>query len=127
MRISYYVLFAICAAVLGAVLRAAKSSTAQLLSVGACVLLALKLFADHAGVISSANMLFDSNGFAQYGTTLIKALGVGMLCQISGDVCRDLGEGSVASALELAGKMEIVALALPLATELINTARTLVL
>ena len=126
MRISYYVSFAICAAVLGAVLRAAKSSTAQLLSVGACVLLALKLFADHAGVISSANMLFDSNGFTQYGTTLIKALGVGILCQISGDVCSALGEGSVASALELAGTLEILALALPIAAELINTARTLV-
>ena len=126
MKITYYISFAVCAAVLGIVLRTAKCGTAQLIGVSACVLLILRIFADHADVIPSVRAFFDVSGFTEYGATLIKALGVGVLCQVGGDVCRDLGEGSVASALELAGKLEIVALALPIAAELINAARALV-
>ena len=127
MKITYYISFAVCAALIGMVLRSVKSGAAQLIGIGACVMIFLKLFADHTEVIPTLRAFFDENGFSEYGATLIKALGVGILCQIGGDVCRDMGEGSVASALELAGKLEIVALALPIAAELISIARALVL
>lgn len=126
MKIAYYISFAVCAAILGAVLRAAKSSTAQLLGIGAFALLILKLFADHGTVISSVRSLLDSGGFAEYGGTLVKALGVAAICRTGGDVCRDMGESSVASALELAGKLEIVAISLPIAADLLNLARELI-
>ncbi len=126
MRLTYYISFAVCAAVLGTVLRAAKTTTAQLLGVAAFALLALKLFADHSGIISSVRSLLDTGGFSEYGATLIKALGIAAVCQTGGDVCRDMGENSVASALELAGKLEIVALALPIAADLLAAARDLI-
>lgn len=125
MRITYYISFAVCAAILGTVLRAAKGSTAQLLGIAAFALLALRIFADHGTLLPELSTLFDTGGFSEYGKTLVKALGVAMICQTGGDMCRDMGEGTVASALELAGKIEIIALALPIAAELLAVARSL--
>ena len=125
MKITYYISFAVCAAVLGAILRTAKSSVAQYLGIAAALLLILKLFADHGTLISALSPFLDSGGFSEYGAVLIKALGVAAVCQAGGDVCRDMGESSVASALELAGKIEIVALALPIAADLLAVARSL--
>ncbi len=126
MRITYYISFAVCAAFLGTVLRAAKSSSSQLLGIAALSLLVLKLFADHTTLISSVRSLLDAGGFAEYGSTLLKALGIACVCQTGGDVCRDMGEGSVAFALELAGKIEIASLALPIAADLLAVARELI-
>lgn len=53
-----------------------------------------------------------------YGTRMIKSLGVGLAVKISSDVCRDCGEDTVASGIELAGKAEIILLCLPTVTEL---------
>ena len=45
---------------------------------------------------------------------LLKTLGVCFLTQLSADSCRDAGEGALAAKVELAGKLFIVILALPL-------------
>ena len=126
MRITYYISFAVCAAVIGFFLRSAKSSTAQLLGIGAFALMVFKIITDHASVISSVSLLMENSGFSEYGSVLIKALGIAAVCSVGGEVCRDLGEGPAASALELAGKIEIVALALPIAADLLALARGLV-
>ena len=126
MRITYYISFAVCAAVIGFLLRSAKSSTAQLLGIGAFTLMVFKIIGDHTSVISSVRLLMENSGFSEYGSVLMKALGIAAVCGVGGEVCRDLGEGSVASALELAGKIEIVALALPIAADLLALARGLI-
>lgn len=51
---------------------------------------------------------------AVYAKTIIKALGICYLVQIASDSCRDAGETAIAGKVELAGKVAIVLLALPL-------------
>lgn len=50
----------------------------------------------------------------EYLTILFKALGICYLAQFAGDLCRDNGENALASQAELAGKISLLIIALPL-------------
>ena len=51
---------------------------------------------------------------------LLKAVGAGYITQFAGDICRDSGETSVASKIELAGKIYILVLSIPLIDALLT-------
>lgn len=56
---------------------------------------------------------------------VLRSLGIAVVAGCGADVCRDLGQDSVASGIELAGKAEIMLVCLPLITELLSLARSL--
>lgn len=53
---------------------------------------------------------------------LIKSLGICLLTQLTADVCRDAGEAGLASRTELAGKVALLLLALPLFQQIVELA-----
>lgn len=66
-------------------------------------------------------------GFAQkanvdmmYFTTLLKVIGIAYIAEFGAEVCRDAGESSIASKVELAGKVIIMVLAVPIVTSLLE-------
>ena len=54
-----------------------------------------------------------------YAAILFKAVGICLLTQLAGDVCRDTGESSIASKIELAGRAAILLTAMPLIQEVL--------
>lgn len=50
----------------------------------------------------------------EYLTILFKALGICYITQFACDICRDSGENAIAMQAELAGKLSLIILALPL-------------
>ena len=54
-----------------------------------------------------------------YAAVLFKAVGICLLTQLAGDVCRDSGESSIASKIELAGRAAILLIAMPLIQEVL--------
>lgn len=60
-----------------------------------------------------------------YGTVLLKALGISILAEFSAGICRDVGEGAIASGIETAGKACVLVLALPLIEEALGSAGVL--
>lgn len=68
--------------------------------------------------------LFDNLGSG--GVAIAKILGLGYLFGISSDVCRELGESGISSALTLVGRFEIIAVALPFIVEIFSLALSLV-
>ena len=54
-----------------------------------------------------------------YAAILFKAVGICLLTQLAGDVCRDSGESSIASKIELAGRAAILLTAMPLSQEVL--------
>ncbi len=49
-----------------------------------------------------------------YLITLLKILGIAYIAEFGAQICRDSGEGTVANKIELAGKVLILILALPI-------------
>ncbi len=74
-------------------------------------------------IVTYMQALFEGNSFGEYGSIVIKALGIAFLTQICADVCRDCGEGSAASGVELMGKLEILVLCFPMLESLLSTVR----
>ena len=78
-----------------------------------CVLLA-SAFSRYSEAISRLFELAGEGGVVSDAATLaVRAIGIGFTAQIGADICRDLGENSVASCVELAGRAEILLLCLP--------------
>ena len=56
---------------------------------------------------------------------LIKCLGICMITKIASETCKDCGENSVASKIDLAGKAVILTSAMPLFSEIITIIKEL--
>lgn len=55
-----------------------------------------------------------------YFTTVLKITGIAYIAEFGSEVCKDAGEGSIASKIELAGKVIIIALSVPIITSLLD-------
>lgn len=77
------------------------------------ILLPLSDFLESIGKLS---------GVAEYIKLLLKAVGISLVCGVAADICRDLGEGSLANGVESAGKGAIILLSLPVAEHLLEVA-----
>lgn len=62
--------------------------------------------------------------FANYGSyikILIKIIGITYLSEFSSDLCKDAGAATLASQIELFGKLSILVLCMPILTSLLET------
>ncbi len=55
-----------------------------------------------------------------YITILLKIVGIAYIAEFGAEVCKDAGESSIASKIELAGKVIIVILAVPIISSLLD-------
>ena len=74
----------------------------------AYVLKDLKFIADNAGIK------------IEYMEVMLKGLGICYLTKFSSDVCNDFGQSSLASKIELCGKITLSALSIPLLKSLVE-------
>ena len=73
------------------------------------------------GVIKSIRYITEKSGVdMKYFTIILKVVGVAYLSQFGGELLRDCGEGAVASKVELAGKIFILYLTVPIITSFLN-------
>ncbi len=57
---------------------------------------------------------------ATYITILLKIVGIAYIAEFGAEVCKDAGESSIASKIELAGKVAIVVLSVPIISSLLD-------
>lgn len=107
------------------VIREWKSDFLPLIRIGAIVLFGGLLIAGAKPLLSLITGLGKSAGASQYMETVLKGLGIVILTQISADICRDSGEGTLATHIETVGKLELLLLSIPLIEEILATAQRL--
>ena len=91
-----------------------NSDFLPLLRIALTVLLTTAVLAWISPLIAYLRQLTELSGIADSAEILLKALGIAWLTQCCADVCRESGEGGAANGVELAGKVELLLLALPL-------------
>ncbi len=116
---------AVLCVVAGQVLKQVKSEFATPLRIGGLVLIFGTVTVGLADVFGQVTLLLEASGIRLYASVMLRALGIALLTRICTDLCRDSGENAVASGAELAGKVAILALCLPLIAEIIGYAATL--
>ncbi len=91
---------------------------------GAIALLAVLKTA--APAVSQLQTLLEGAALPQaYTAILFKALGICLLTQLTADACRDAGESALAAKAELAGKLLLLVLSLPLFEKITSLALSL--
>jgi stage III sporulation protein AD len=121
MSLSQIIALALVAAALCIILRPIRPELALLLSLAAGVVIIMTLFGDIRDVLYRMRSMADRAAIpGAYMEILIKALGICFLTQIAVDACKDAGEGSVASKIEMAGKLAVIVISLPLFEQVLS-------
>lgn len=68
----------------------------------------------------------SANVNSMYIKTILKIIGIAYIAEFSAQISKDAGLGSMASKVELAGKILILALAVPILTALVETIITMI-
>ena len=115
--------FCLISAIICLVLKQQKSEYALIVSIAASVLILILLIKNIFVPISIIEQKIESYGIdSDYFKTALKALGIGYITTFIADSCRDAGQASLASKAELAGKISIFILSVPLLLSVMDTA-----
>lgn len=75
-----------------------------------------------SGVISGLRSIIEETGIdIKYFTSVIKVVGIAYITQFGAEILRDCGENAIALKLELAGKIFIMSLTLPIISDFLHT------
>lgn len=102
-------------ALLYALLRQIKPEIAPLLIIGGASVILVMLTDSLLGVSSQVDEMMSLAGIEKENVLiLMKALGICVVTQFAADICYDNSCSSVAAAVELAGRVGALALAMPM-------------
>jgi len=103
------------------VIKAHKPEMAIQISIITGIVIFLLLISKLSAVVDLINEFANkANIDIAYLTTLLKIIGIAYIAEFGAEVCRDAGESSIASKIELAGKVIIVVLAVPIIASLFD-------
>lgn len=111
--------FGLLAVILCVIVRQLKPESAVFVNIAAGLMIlavAVRALSPSIGAISE---LAESAGISgDFAELLLKALAISYITALSADCARDAGETALGSKLELAGRVSIAALSLPVFTQL---------
>ncbi|WP_334109744.1 stage III sporulation protein AD [Thermodesulfitimonas autotrophica] len=113
--------FALIATVLTVVLRREKPELALGVAVTAGVIIFLGFVGKIGAVITVVSGVANRAGLNMvYLDTILKIVGIAYLADFGAQICRDAGEGALATKVEFAAKVLILMLALPIVAGLLD-------
>ncbi len=126
------VLFKLCGAAIIAsicvlILKDSAKQASAVIAVFSCLLILSGAILRFSGAIEAVNEIMKDSKMTDYASVMLKSLGVGIVVNTVGGICRDLGESSLSSGIELAGKVEILLICLPLITDTVSTIKELLI
>ncbi len=119
-------MFCITAAALSLMLRQYRPEYAVFVSLGCSVVALLWLLQGIAQVMEELEQFFQGSLISgELIQVVMKCLGVCILTELAGQTCRDAGENAIGAKVELAGKVTLVLVSLPLFQRLLEVAERL--
>ncbi|MDP4096747.1 stage III sporulation protein AD [Paenibacillus sp. P96] len=122
MEIIQVVGFGLIATVLILILKEQKPMFAFLIAVATGILIFLMLIGKIGSVVAMLERLARSSGMDMiYFKTVLKIIGIAYIAEFGAQIVRDAGQESIASKIEMTGKVLIMVLALPIISIIIET------
>ena len=115
-------LIGVCAVLLALGIKPFRGEYALFLSLGAGVLIFVYILGQMSSiidVIQNIRSMVSING--AYVQILLKVIGVAYICEFAAALCKDAGFSSVASQIEMAGKLTILVMSMPVLLSLLET------
>jgi stage III sporulation protein AD len=122
MSIQTVVAFGIFGCIFCLLLRQYQRPQSVLLGLAVCCTVLLTAIPELKEIIDTASGFFARSSLApECFSILCKAVGITYLTQLGVDFCRDCGETAIGTAVELCGRICLVALSLPLFITIADT------
>lgn len=119
--------FAIFSVIIIIVLKEQKPEMALVLTVVSCVGLMIFAITQMTGIIEMLNELVSKSGMnKEFLAIILKVTAIAYIVEFGKNVCVDAGQSAIATKLEMAGKVLILTLSLPLISALVNVLTGLV-
>ncbi|MBR5773278.1 MAG: stage III sporulation protein AD [Clostridia bacterium] len=115
------------AAFLSVIVRQYRAEYSLFIALGAGVIVWMMLSDTFSRAVESIRLMLSGTGIDNdYISIVFKSLGICILTQIACDICRDCNESALATKTELAGKIAILAVAMPMITSIAQIAVELI-
>lgn len=122
MNITQIVAFGLVSTFVIVLLKQYKSEYAIYASVIAGATLLLFAISKVGAVVALLDNLVDTVGInKEFFKILLKITGIAYLVEFASNMCKDAGESAISSKIELAGKILIVTMSIPIISTLIET------
>ncbi len=119
--------FAIISTVLIIIIREQKPEIAILITAFCAIVIMAYAISKMSGVIDMLETLTEKSGISkEFLIIILKVTGIAYIVEFGKNVCMDAGQNAIATKLEMAGKVIIVVLSLPLINALIMVLSRLV-
>jgi stage III sporulation protein AD len=108
-------------AVLALTIKKQSPEIALLITVASAVLLFIMVLPELAyamGVFSQLGEMLD--GGARYVGLVLRVIGVAYMAELGASVCADAGESAIAAKIDLAGRMVILVMAMPVVIDIVG-------
>ena len=115
--------FGIVSACIIGVVRVLRPELATIAAAVAGVVVLTYVISAVAPFVSFIKGITEECGVQGYFVIMLKSLAISFCCKASSEICRDCGENSLASRIELAGKASIVLISLPIVQQLLDIAK----
>lgn len=110
------------AAILAAWLKTIRTEYALWIIVSSGIFLGLAVLMKLDAIIEELRFLQSYfSDYSAYIRILVKIIGITYLSEFSSDLCKDAGANTLASQMELFGKLSILVLCMPVMTALLET------
>jgi stage III sporulation protein AD len=121
MGIFQIVIFGILAALLAILMKNYNPALAILISLGAGVIIflaALPMFAEVLGFARYLGGLAD--GIGEYTSLALRVIGVAYIAEFGASVCNDANETAIAAKIDLAARVIILVMAMPIIVDIVR-------
>lgn len=103
------------------VLKNQRPEMALMLSIATGIMIMIFSLYKMSSVVNVLNDLVQKSGInKEFLTIIIKVIGIAYIVEFGKNICIDAGQSSIATKLEMAGKVIIVVLTIPLVSALVN-------
>lgn len=115
------ILMCIAAAAFSSILRVDRPEIAFVVAMAAGLIALLWSMPELTEAVEAMTSLSQKAGIGEDATQrMLRAAGIALLCEFGAQLCKDSGEGLLASRIEFGGRISILALSVPLIIDLVS-------
>jgi stage III sporulation protein AD len=111
----------IISALIAVTLKGWRPELAAAVGIAAGTALMLSMAGALEGIFAEFDAVISKCGIApEYFRLVIKLTGIAYITKFAGEICRDCGENAIAAKVELAGKVAVLSLTVPVISAFLN-------
>lgn len=125
MKITTVAIIGIIAAILAVQLKTMKAEYSIYITLGAGILIIYFMLTELGTIMDLVNKIQSYISInSTYLTILVKMLGITYITEIASGICKDAGQSSLGSQIEIFGKLAILAISMPVIVALLETVQS---